>query len=132
MARLKKYKSRRGISVVESAFMIPILLSLIFGAIEAGMMLHMRQNMLAAAREGARTLAVQGGTPADAEQAALNLLPGGNLDFDVIATQPGPDDPNRDVVVEVSIPFAQASLGDMFGLYGDNRMSVSVTMRSEQ
>lgn len=132
MARMK-HESRRGISLVEGAFMIPILMSLIFGAIEFGSMLHMRHTMLHAAREAARTLAVQGGTVADAEAVATELLPASeDINFEVAATRPGPDDPERDVRVEISVPFAEASLGDMFGLFGDDRMSVEITMRSEQ
>lgn len=131
MARMK-WKSRRGVSIVESAFMIPILMSLIFGAIEFGMMLHMRHTMLVAAREAARELAVTGGSIAQAQQTAIDMLPGGELDFDVVASQPAPDDLNRDVNVEISVPFADAALGDMFGIFGEDRLSVQVTMRSEQ
>jgi hypothetical protein len=127
-----KWKSRRGISIVESAFIVPIMLMLVFGSIEFGTLLHLRHTMLLAARESARTIAVEGGSVSDAVAIANDLLPGDNLDFQVEATVPGIDDPNRDVTVAVSVPFAEASLGDMFGLFGDERMTVSVTMRSEQ
>jgi hypothetical protein len=128
------YESRRGVSLIESAFIIPIMMSLIFGAIEFGTLLHMRHTMLHAAREGARALAVQGATTGQAVADVQALLPGdpADFDFEVTATAPAPDSLDRDVVVEVSLPYADASLGDMFGLFGDDRMVVSVTMRSEQ
>ena len=140
MARMKlrsrgtsRRGTRRGVSFVESAFMIPILMSLIFGAIEFGSILHMRHTMLHAAREAARALAVQGGTTGQAVTVAETLLPNSDdLHFDIAATQPAVDDILRDVEVEISLPLKEASLGAMFGMFGEDRMTVRVTMRSEQ
>lgn len=125
--------TRRGVSIVESAFMLPIMASLIFGAIEFGSILHMRHTMMHAAREAARSLAVQGGSVGQAVTVAETLLPTSeDLEFEICATQPSPDDLLRDVEVEISLPLKQASLGDMFGLFGEDTMDVRVTMRSEQ
>ena len=132
MARMK-HRSRRGVSIVESAFMIPILMSLIFGAIEFGSVLHMRHTMLHAAREAARTLAVQGGTVSQAVSVAETLLPESEeLHFEIAATEPNGEDILRDVEVEISLPLKEASLGDMFGIFGEDDMTVRITMRSEQ
>lgn len=131
MARVK-HKVRRGVSLVESAFVVPIMMSLIFGAIEFGTLLHMRHTMLHAAREGARSLAVRGMSTAQAIADVQELLPGDDLDFEVTMRTPEPGSLDRDVEVEISLPYEQASLGDMFGLFGDDRMVVQVTMRSEQ
>lgn len=131
MARMK-WKSRRGISIVESALMIPIMLMLIFGAVEFGSILHVRHTMLHAAREAARAVAVQGITANAGTQIARDLLPGEDFDYRISTIAPLPDDINRDVIVEISIPLGEASLGDMFGFYGNSRMSVRVIMRSEQ
>tara|TARA_Y100001933_G_scaffold105392_1_gene105933 strand:- start:204 stop:602 length:399 start_codon:yes stop_codon:yes gene_type:complete len=132
MARMKKQHARRGISIVEGAFMIPILIMLIFGAIEFGSLLHMRHTMLHAAREAARTMAVEDGTAAQAIAVANNILPSGNLDFDVDAQLLQADQFAQDVQVQISVPMTQAALGDMFGFFGTRAMSVQVTMRSEQ
>jgi len=132
-SRPKSCRGRRGVSLVESAFMIPILMSLIFGSIEFGSVLHMRHTMLHAAREAARSLAVQGGSPALAISLAETILPDSeDLDFEIIATQPALYSQQRKVEVEISLPFKQASLGDMFGIFGDDDMTVRVSMRSEQ
>lgn len=131
--RPKSCRGRRGVSLVESAFMIPILMSLIFGAIEFGSVLHMRHTMLHAAREAARALAVQGGSPSQAVSIARTMLPSSeDLDFEINATQPSLYAQQRNVEVEISLPFKQASLGDMFGIFGDDDMTIRVTMRSEQ
>jgi len=123
---------RRGSTLIESAFIIPLMLSMIFGAIEFGTLLHTRHTMLHAAREGARALAVQGSSTSQAIADMHELLPGESFDYEVTASVPPPDSLDRDVVVEISLPYTQASLGDMFGLWGDDRMVVEVTMRSEQ
>lgn len=130
----KTWEGRRGASLIEAAFVVPIMLSLIFGAIEFGTLLHMRHTMLHAAREGARALAVQGMSTSQAVSDVYELLPGDpdDFDFEVTASAPDPDALDRDCVVEVTVPYTDASLGDMFGLFGDDRMKVRVTMRSEQ
>ena len=133
MACLKKRATRRGVSVLEGAFMIPILMSLVFGAIEFGSMLHIRHTMLHAAREAARTVAVEDGTVADAQFVANDLLPSSDsLNFDVAVTAPAIDSLDRDVRVQISIPFAEAALGDFFGIFGSNVLRVEAVMRSEQ
>jgi len=135
MARMKpkSHHSRRGVTIVESAFMVPILMSLIFGAIEFGSVLHMRHTMLHAAREAARSLAIQGSSAQQAITLAESLLPNSeDLRFDVMATEPSPDAAQRKVEVVISLPLTDASLGDMFGVFGDNDMTVRVSMRSEQ
>ncbi|MEW5875159.1 MAG: TadE/TadG family type IV pilus assembly protein [Candidatus Zixiibacteriota bacterium] len=54
----RRLRSGRGQSVIEFAFILPLLLLLVFGIVEVGRML-MRANLLTqAAREGARAAAV--------------------------------------------------------------------------
>ena len=135
MARMKPMSrhTRRGVSLVESAFMIPILMALIFGAIEFGSVLHMRHTMLHAAREAARSLAIQGSSTSQAIALAESLLPDSeDLRFEVNATEPPPDAALRKVDVTITLPLTDASLGDMFGIFGDNDLTVRVSMRSEQ
>ena len=52
-------KSNRGQSIVEMALILPVLLLLIFGMIDFGRVLHSYLVVTAAAREGARSAAVQ-------------------------------------------------------------------------
>lgn len=133
MVTTRRWTRSRGVSLVEGAFLIPMMLMMIFGSIEFGTVLHMRHTMSTAAREAARTLAVQGGSIGDAEDAALALLPhSDNFHFEINATAPGPDDPDRSVVVEITLPAEDASLGNMFGFFDDDdALTVRVTMRSE-
>lgn len=125
------FASRRGTTVVESGLMIPLLLILIFGALETGALLHTRHTMLHAARDTARRLAVENITISAAEQHALDLLGGDDFAWEVTATKPAADALDREVTVEIALKMAEASLGDVMGLYGDERMTVNVSMRSE-
>jgi hypothetical protein len=118
--------------VIESAFMIPIMVMLVFGAISLGSMLHTRHAMMHAARDAARMLSVGGGTVAEAEQAAADLLPSGSYGFLVEASAPGPGTLDREVWVEITVPYADIAVGDVLGVFGSERMRVRVVMRSEQ
>ncbi|USN98229.1 MAG: pilus assembly protein [Phycisphaeraceae bacterium] len=132
MARMKR-NARRGTSIVEAAFMIPLMLLLIFGALESGCLLHVRHTMTTAAREAARMLAVQGGSISDAQQVALAQLPNADsFDYEFNANAPLDSDLDRDVTVTITVPYSQAALGDFFNLYGSGLMRVAVTMRSEE
>ncbi|MEM0982676.1 MAG: TadE family protein [Planctomycetota bacterium] len=124
---------RRGASLVEAAFVIPVLMAVTIGGIEFGTLLHLRGSMQHAAREAARVLAVQGGTMAEAEATAADLLPDNDLLWEYNFTRPAPDSLDRSVIAEIAIPFRDISMADFFGLYGENDyLRVSVTMRSEQ
>jgi hypothetical protein len=49
-----KYKSQAGASVIEFAVILPLLVVLVFGIIEFGMLLYNQQVITNASREGAR------------------------------------------------------------------------------
>jgi len=125
--------SRRGTTLVEAAFVIPVLMAVTIGGIEFGTLLHLRQSMLHAARESARVLAIESGNATQAETVALDLLPSEHLPWIIELTAPAPDAVDRDVVSTISIPMSEISMADFFGIFGpDDHLSVSVTMRSEQ
>ena len=126
-------KRRQGSMLVETAIVLGLLLSLVFGIIEFGSVFFLRQNMLHAAREAARTLAVQGSTAAQAMQVAQdNLADIAGVDFTITVTEPDPNVPgDNDVAVEITAPLSQAALGDPLGVLGDGTLEVEVTMRKE-
>lgn len=57
-------KDQRGAAAVELALVLPILATLIFGAVECGRYFYAKNTLTHAAREGARVLAL-GGTAGD-------------------------------------------------------------------
>src|SRR5437868_1635716 len=62
--------------MVEFAVMAPLFFVILFGIVEWGSIFFLQNNMVNAAREGARTAAVQGGTMAAAGQSACRWLSG--------------------------------------------------------
>ena len=65
---------RRGAAAVEFALILPILMVLVFGIINYGDMLSVRQSVSQAASEGARAAAVTPGADAAKETAALSAV----------------------------------------------------------
>jgi len=57
MERRVAFKNRRGVVAVEAAFVLPLLLVLMFGIWEVGRMIQMNQILVNSAREGARLAA---------------------------------------------------------------------------
>lgn len=121
---------RPGASIVEATLVLPLLLSIVFGAVEFGVILHARHSMTNAARDAARMLAVQGTTIDEAAEAALASLPGDPADYEFTATLPASED-ERDVRVEITVPLCDLGLGCLGNITGET-MAVAVVMRSER
>jgi Flp pilus assembly protein TadG len=56
---VKSLKNQKGASAVEFAMLLPVLVALVFGIIEVGLLLYNQQVLTNASREGARA-AIQG------------------------------------------------------------------------
>jgi len=132
MARMMRRRARSGTTIVESAVMVPVLMMVIFGSLEFGSVFYMRHTMMHAAREATRTLAVEDGTVAQAEQVARDLLPDSEgLVFVITATAPPQGAANGEARVEIALPAHQAAMGDFFGFFSGKTVRVESTMRSE-
>jgi hypothetical protein len=121
------------VAVAEMAIVLPVLLALILGGVDFGFQLHVMHQMTAGAREGARMLAVRGGTTAQATTAALNQLTGINATFTVtFPPATSPYDPN-DAIVRISVPERQISLGTfaLLGLNSGGTIQVQAIMRKQ-
>ncbi len=86
MAKLTVKAARRGLSLVEAAIVLPLLILLTFAVMEYGWMFYKVSAVNNAARHGARTAALAGGTDALARSrvlaamsAAGMTIPGGNV-----------------------------------------------------
>ncbi len=122
-------------AAVEFAIVVPVLLLIVFGIIQFGMILFTYNNMVQAAREAARTLAVQETTVADAQTIALNQLAFSGLPFTVTicepATVPCAGNPATDVSVTITVPLSQATIVDFLGLFSTGDLEATVAMRKE-
>jgi Flp pilus assembly protein TadG len=61
------FPSRDGLAVVELAICLPVMIMLTFGAVEAANAIYLKQMLVTAAYEAARTATALGNTQADGE-----------------------------------------------------------------
>jgi Flp pilus assembly protein TadG len=126
----RKKTSRWAAVAVEMAVVTPLLLTLLFGMIEYGWVFTVRQALVTAAREGARTAALPGSTDADIQGRVTNYMaPLGLTTYHVTMTHSTTAVPVE--TVEIALPRADASLlGGYFGHHTGN-MTASCSMRKE-
>ncbi len=125
-------RNSSGAALLEFAFLTPILMLLVTGIIQFGALFFLENNMVSIARDTARRLAVGDlTTKAEAETHAEDSLVNWGADFDVIVTLPNPPT-TYDYVVQISVPMADASIVDPFGLMGSGNLTAQSTMRQEQ
>ena len=116
-ARRGSANSDRGAAAVEFALLLPLLVLLIFGMIDFGRAINAQITITQAAREGARVLALPGGTTVEADGNAayqdraiaagtgLGLQASGPLSFVT-------DQPDKATPSETGCPSGSAATGD--------------------
>jgi hypothetical protein len=126
------WHERDGVSAVEFAFVLPIVILLLGGIFQFGFALFMQGHIAEVARETSRYLAVGEFNESEARSFAESSLINPGVTYDIVVTLPDPDDPN-DRVVEVSItaPLAQLSPIDILGLFEDSELTATVQRRME-
>lgn len=139
-----------GVSSVEFAIILPVLMLFIFGIISVASVLYVQNNMESAAREAARRIAAAeapytGGNVAcsaapaqiagrdTAEYIACRRLPGW-ADFTINASEEACvlSGQHMDVTVVVSVGGTQAALSDIFGFFAGRALAAEVIMRKEE
>ena len=130
MRSTRKKKTRWAAVAVEMAVVTPLLLTLLFGMIEYGWVFTVRQALVTAAREGARTAALPGSTDADIQGRISNYMtPLGLTGYQATFTHATTGTPIE--TVQISIPRCSVSLlGGYFGQHTGN-MTASCSMRKE-
>jgi TadE-like protein len=130
--------TRRGTVALELLLALPVLLGVVLGVVEFGLMLVAEQQLVAASREGAR-VASQGGAQSDVVQAVEQFLGSGTLRNAMINAvltdnMGQPLASGQPVTVTVSIPAKQV-VPDLlkfvgFSIAGENLVG-QTTMRKE-
>ncbi len=102
-----KPASRRGAVTVEMAFVLPILFSVILGAVEFSRLNMLKHLAGVAAYEGARSGMCVGNTSADATTRATQILNAGRVVNPLITVTPTTIlDTTTNIQVDISIPVA--------------------------
>ena len=100
----------RGAGVVEFALVLPLLMMLVFGVVQFGLLYNRQQALHASAREGARLAALPSATSAEITQRALDALDGipmsgtPTVTITPAVTQPCVGRLGDTVIVEVTVP----------------------------
>ena len=137
MARLLRQPSRRGVQVIEAALILPLVLLLLFGALEFGWMFLCAQKITHAARHGARIGATADATTAIVEQVIEDMMAdrgmGGLATVDIVPLGELADlDSGVTLTVTVSVPYADVGLGiPMLGAFAPDNLQASVSMAKE-
>ncbi len=135
---LLRFRNRRGVSLVEMALVLPLLLLLSFGIIEYGWMFLKAEQISNAARSGAR-YAVTPGVNSVAQvtgsgSPAVNILTLANIPVTSstisvpTGVTPGTGNP---VTVQVSVPYSSLALTGLSLIPTPLTLSASVTMAKE-
>lgn len=123
-------RHRRAAAAVEMAIVTPILLTMLFGIIEYGWLFTVRQGVITAAREGARTATLPGAEEEDVRQRVEDYMePLGLTSFSTDVELDSEGYPTG--TVTVSIPLADVTLvGGFFG-NGEGTISATCAMKKE-
>ncbi len=138
-------RSTQGISSVEFAIILPVLVLFLFGIITFASALYIHVNMENAAREAVRRMAVaevsaagapvscssvQATTAGTAEYYACTYLADWPVSFLVYADIFCPA--LQEVAVSVTVPAEEVALGDILGFFDGRTLTAEVVMRREE
>ncbi len=98
-------RRERGAAVVEFALVVPVLLILVLGIVEFGRAYQVQTTLSAAAREGARSMAL-GDDPAAARETTKSAFPLLNLTDGQIAVAPSSCSQGQAVTVTITRPYS--------------------------
>ncbi len=130
--------NERGAVAAEFALLLPLLLMILFGIMEFGMMMYGREIVTNAAREGARAGIVQGPPKRSAGEISTiidNYLTGTGInpaDVDLVPTGAGLANPNTLTVSGTySYSFLVPVIPTLVGIPNPLNIPISVVMRHE-
>jgi len=122
-------KKRAG-ATVEMAVVTPLLVTMLLGIIEYGWVFAVRQALVSAAREGARTAALPASTEEDVRASIDQVLrPLGLTTYNVQMTHATPANPTE--TIRIAIPYSDVTL--VGGFFGPTNYDLGATcsMRKE-
>ena len=122
---------RGGIATVEIAVMLPLLLVLTFGSIEAANAIFLKQTVTIAAYEATKIAAKNGGTTQMAETRCSEFLASRGITSYTFTTTPGNVTQQTERGTQISVQLsvsASASAAGPWRFYNDTTISKTVTM----
>lgn len=113
---MNRRNHERGAAAVEFALILPVLLLLVFGIVEFGRVYNIQTSMTAAAREGARAMAIDNDSVA-ATAAAVSAAAPYSLSTTQVSVSPAscPSSNTTDALVKVTVTYPVTLLTGWFG-----------------
>jgi Flp pilus assembly protein TadG len=118
---------------VELAVCLPVIVLVVFAALEGANMLFVRQAVVQAGYEAAKHASKREGTRAEAENLALQVLAARRINRPQITFVSGNPDTTRtgsDVIVDVSVN-SNDRLFTGLGIFSNRRIEARTTMKKE-
>jgi Flp pilus assembly protein TadG len=108
-------RKRRGTALVEAAFLLPILLLVLFGMVEYGGLFWRAEQLEATARTAVRAGAISGGSTGAVNTAISSMMTAAGLSSSGYTVTLNPVDPSTLAVgatftVTISVPYTNVSL----------------------
>ena len=130
-------RHRRGAAVVEFALVLPIFFLMVFGMIEFGRLVMVRQVLTNASREGARIGVLDGATADEVESVVEGYLTSASIPFTagtIMTVTPSPPSSagyGESVTVTVTVPFSDVSWLPSPMYLGSTDVIATTVMRRE-
>ena len=123
---LQKFRSsQRGVAAVEFAIVLPVLVILLTGIVQMGLMLFVGHNMVSVSQETARLVAVGELTTVEGQTYADDHLINWEMTYDISVQQQG-----SDIVVDIAVPLSDVALIDFLGLFKSGDLKTRASMRA--
>ena len=121
--RKPESKNRRGVAAAEFAVCLPILVVMVFGAIEASSFIFLKQSLNVAAYEGIRTATRITGNEAAATGSANAILTSRNVnDFAIQFPGGDPGDVDRGDAITIIVSAPTDTNSPLLGQFIPNRL----------
>ncbi len=117
--------NQRGVSAVEFAFVLPVLIILLTGIVQMGLTFFVQHNMVSVAQETARLVAVGEMTTGEGKTYAEGHLINWGMTYNVTVLPVGDD-----IVVDIAVPLSDVALIDYLGLFKTGDLSTQSSMRA--
>ncbi len=117
---------KSGVSAVEFAFLLPVLIMILVGIMQAGMLFFIQNNMARVAHDTARRVAVGELDTMTGKTYAENNLINWGVTFNVTVTEPG-----SDVSVVITVPMAEAAIFDIGDIFDVGDLGATAIVRQE-
>lgn len=127
----ERFRSQRGAELVEMALVLPLLLLLIAGIIDFGLLFQRYLVLTNAAREGARIAVLPGYSTTDAKARVQNYVQVGlnkTIDANSVSVTLVDIGPDKGVRVGVSMDYNYIILGPVAALISDSSSFTKVTL----